>query len=422
MTTEAAAADAPPAERRVSLRPLLEVAAAATGFIVLIELVGRAVIWARFNAIGLPASSATSLQSSESLLAAGAGALAAAIGLGLAAVAALVVINSALRPVGRERYGRLVLLAVLELILVAAILEQPATWGQRAAAFGVGVVAGWAFWTLADRVSERQLVLATFLLIATVGGVLAYVRSSGAPASLPLATVFLKDGSVTTGAYVALSSHYVYVAPDSFDRVYGQIAAIPRADVRRIALSKPQDFEEAGSSSPKALLAGNRVKPPFGTVTPAIARYLASQAADPTWRYPPISFPQAAFYISQHPAMFFGDEPAPAVDRSRHVTLERLVAGARDYSGRPVVTEGVVVRTADIPAGADNPGERFVTLRGTRDAGTRLFCQRTGFEDIPVGETVSVTGVVVNAGTVTADTDRPVKGVYVQTAGNECGS
>jgi hypothetical protein len=421
MTAQAAAADAPPAERRLSLRPLFEVAAAGTGFIVLIELVGRAVIWARFNAIGLPATSAVSLQAPEARLAAGAGALAAAIGLGLAAVAALTVINSVLRPVGRERYGRLVLLTVLELILVAAILEQPATWGQRAAALGVGVVAGWAFWTLAERAHDRQLVLATFMLIAAVGGVLAFVRSSGAPARLPMATVFLEDGSVTTGAYVSLSSDTVHIAPDSFDRVYGQIAAIPRADVKRITLSRPQNFEEAGRSSPKALLAGNRVKPPFGAVTSAIARYLASQAGDPQWLYPPISFPQAAFYISQHPGMFFGDERAPAVDSSRHVTLERLVAGARDYSGRPVVTEGVVVHTADVPAGADNPGERFVTLRGTRDEHTRLFCQRRGTNDVPVGRTVSVTGVVVNAGTVAANMDKPVKGVFVQTAGNQCG-
>src|SRR5205085_3111710 len=108
-----------------------------------------------------------------------------------------------------------------------------------------------------------------------------------------------------------------------------QISAIPRADVRRIALSRPQDFEEAGSATPQALLAGTRVKPPFGTVTSVIARYLASQAADADWLYPPLSFTEAARYISQHPAMFFGRDPAPAVDRSRHVALERLVAGAR---------------------------------------------------------------------------------------------
>jgi hypothetical protein len=427
MTTATGAAEAadapaaPAAEWRISLKPLVDVAAAGAGFIVLVELVGRAVIWARFNAIGLPATSALSLQSPEVRLANGAGALAVAIGLGLGAVAALAAVNSVLTPVGLEREGRLVLLAVLELILVAAVLAQPASWAQRFAAIGVGVAAGGLFWALAERTHVRQLVLATFLLITAVGGVLAFVRNSGAPARLQPATVFLKDGSVTTGAYISLSSDTVYIAPDSFNRTYGELTAIPRSEVKRIALSRPRDFEEAGRSSPRALLAGSRVKPPYGTVAPAIARYLAAQAGDPVWQYPPLSFLESAYYISRHPATFFGNERAPAVDPGRHVTLERLVTGAREYSGRPVLTEGVVLRSSQVPGGSDAPGARLVTLRGTRDAHMQAFCLRLGAQDVPVATTVSVEGVVVNAGTVAADMDRPVKGVFIQTAGNLCG-
>lgn len=421
MTTEPAGPAAPAAERRISLKPLLDIAAAGAGFIVLIELVGRAVIWARFNAIGLPATTAVSLQASEVRLAVGAGALGVAIGLGLAAVAALVAISRVLKPVGLERHGKLVLLAVLELILVAAVLEQPANWTQRLVAIGVGLAAGGLFLALAERAHVRQVLLTTFLLITAVGGVLAFVRNSGAPARFPLATVFLKDGSVTTGAYVTLTSDAVHIAPDSFNRTYGQITAIPRDDVKRIALSKPQNFEEAGRSSPRALLAGNRVKPPYGTVASSIARYLASQAADPVWQYPPLSFLESAYYISRHPAVFFGDERAPPVAADRRVTLEQLVAGPRDYSGRPVLTRGIVLRSSEVPGGSDAPSARLVTLRGTKDEHVQAFCLHLGAESVPVGKTVFVEGVVVNAGTVAAAEEKPVKGVFLQTAGNACG-
>jgi hypothetical protein len=393
--------------------------AAVAGFAILIELVGRAVLWARFDAIGLPASEAVSLQPSELLLSTGAGALVVASALGLAAAAALLGVDSLLAPHGVARQGRVVLLVVLELILVAAVAEQPASWTQRLAALCAGLAAGVTLWVIAGRVSRRQLVLSMFLLIAAVGGVLAFVRNSGPPARLPLATVFLKDGSLTTGAFVALHSDTVYLAPDSFNRTYGQLTAIPRSEVRRVALSPPQDFEAAGESTPRALLAGNEVKPPYGVVAPAIARYLAAQAAEPVWKYPPLSFLESAYYISRHPGVFFGTEEAPPVARGRRVSLDRLVAGAREYSGRPVLTRGVVVRTSELPGGSDAPTDLLVTLRGS--GRSRAFCVRHGTENVGVGRTVSIEGVVVNAGTVASDSAAPVKGVFLQTAGNVCG-
>jgi hypothetical protein len=383
--------------------------------------VGRAVIWARFDAIGLPATQAVSLQPTEVLLANGAGALGVAIGLGIAAVAALAGINALLTPHGVQRQGQMVLLAVLELILIAAVLEQPASWSQRLVALGAGLAAGVVFWVLVERVHFRQVVLATFLLIAAVGGVLAFVRNSGPPAKLAMATVFLKDGSLTTGAYVAMSSDTLYLAPDSFNRTYGQLSAIPRSEVTRIALSPPQGFEEVGRSTPRSLFAGRAVKPPFGEVAPAIARYLAAQADDPVWRYPPLSFLESAYYISRHPGPFFGTEEAPPVDPGREVPLEDLVRGARDYSGRPVLTEGVVVRTAQVLGGSDNPSARLVTLRATHDPHALAFCVRRRPEDIPVGSTVSVEGVIVHTGTVASDTQATTTGIFIQTAGNVCG-
>jgi hypothetical protein len=416
------AAPAPPTEeRRLSLKPLFDFAAAGAGLVVLIQLVGRAVVWARFDAIGLPATQAVSLQPLEVLLANGAAALGVAFGLGFAAVAALVAIDSLLATRGVERHGRVVLLVVLELILVVAVLQQPASWSQRAVSLGAGLAAGIAFWVLSEKAHRRQVVLATFLLIAAVGGVLAFVRNSGPPARFPMATVFLKDGSLTTGAYVALNSDTVYLAPDSFNRTYGQLAAIPRAEVKRISLSPPQEFEEAGVSSPRALLAGRRVKPPYGSVAPAIARYLASQAGDPVWQYPPVSFLESAYYMSRHPGMFFGNDPAPDVPAGRDLPLAQLVRGAREYSGQPVRTEGIVLRTSQVPGGADLPTARLLTLRDKDDPHALALCLHVGMDEVPTGRKVSAVGVVVNAGTVASDEPTPIKGVFLQTAGNRCG-
>ncbi|MGI8623363.1 MAG: hypothetical protein ACR2NB_07715 [Solirubrobacteraceae bacterium] len=416
------AAEGVEAESRLSLKPLLDLAGAGAGLVVLIELVGRAVMWARFDAVGLPATSAMSLQSSETLLANGAGALGVAIALGLLAVAALVGIDALLKPYGVERQGRMVLLVVLELILVAAVLEQPASWKPRLLALGTGLAGGGLFWVLTERVHLRRLVLSMFMLIAVVGGVLAFVRNLSPPARLVMASLFLDDGSLTTGAYVALDSDSVYMAPDSFNRTYGELAVIPRAHVRRIALSPPQNFEEAGRGTARALLAGRTVKPPYGAVAPEIARYLAGQSADVVWQYPPLSFLESAYYMSRHPEAFFGTAPAPAVDPGRHVPLEQLVAGAREYSGRPVSTDGIVLRSAQVLGGSDDPQARLITLRGSRDPHARSFCLRYGAENVPVGRTVHAEGVIVNAGTVAAEGSTPVKGIFLQTAGNVCGS
>jgi hypothetical protein len=422
MSTEARPAAGTAPDHRLSLRPLLDLAAAAAGFVVLIQLVGRAVMWARFDAIGLPATQAVSLQPLEVLLVNGAGALGIAIALGVAAVGALAATDRILDPRVRL-HGRAVVLIVLELILVTAVVEQRASWGQRFVALGAGLVAGAVFWALAQRehLDFRRLVLAVFLLISAVGGVLAFVRNSGPPARFPMVTVFLKDGSLTTGAYVALSSDDLYLAADSFNRTYGQLTAIPRSDVTRFALSPPQEFEEAGRDSARPLLAGKVVKPPYGSVAPDIARYLAGQAGDPVWKYPPVSFLESAYYLSRHPAAFFGPDPVPPVDAGRSVSLERLVEGARDYSGRPVRTSGVVVRAAEVPGGEEAPEARFITLRGRRDARARLFCLHIGSNRVPVGRTVRVEGVIVNAGTVADPAKAPTKGIFVQAAGNACG-
>lgn len=418
------ATDAPPpgdADHRLSLQPLLVLAGAATGFVVLIQLVGRAVLWARFDAIGLPATQAVSTQSLEVLLAVGAGALLAATGFGLAAVAALAGIDALLEPRGVQRQGRMVLLAVLELVLLAAVLHEPASWAQRLVALASGAAAGVVFWVLSHRPHPRQLMLAMFMLIAMVGGVLAFVRNAGPPARFPMVTVFLKDGSLSTGAYVALTNDSIYYAPDSFNRTYGEVTAVPRADVARFSLSKPQKFEEAGRSSPRALLAGRKVKRPYGSVAPAIARYLAAQSAEPVWKYPPVSYLESASYISRHPGVFF-DPSAQPLASGRRVALENLVRGAREYSGRPVRTEGVVLRTAQLPGGADVIQATRVTMRGTdEDSAARLYCVHRGAEDVPVGATVSAEGVIVNAGTVAGDVEKPIRGVFLQAAGNACG-
>jgi hypothetical protein len=62
-----------------------------------------------------------------------------------------------------------------------------------------------------------------------------------------------------------------------------------------------------------------------------------------------------------------------------------------------------------------------VTLRSENDAHAVAFCLHIGMEEVKAGSRVSAVGVVVNAGTVVSDQADPVKGIFLQAAGNRCG-
>jgi hypothetical protein len=79
-----------------------------------------------------------------------------------------------------------------------------------------------------------------------------------------------------------------------------------------------------------------------------------------------------------------------------------------------------VVRTVEVGP-VDKPSARFVTLRDEHNAHTLAFCLRLRPDDIPVGSTVSVEGVIVHTGTVASETKDTVKGIFIQTSGNVCG-
>jgi hypothetical protein len=396
------------------IKPLLDVAAAAAGLLVLVGAVGRGVMWARYHAIGLPATTAVGLQSGDSLLAVGAGALAFAGAVGVVAVAGLYAIDWFLRPTGMEREGRLVLLAVLVLILVAAVLEVPATPGQRWLALGAGAAAAAVFVVLLARVHTRRLALAMFLLIAAVGGVLAFVRNYGPPAKLPMATVWLKDGSLTTGAFIAMTSDTLYYAPDSLNRTYGQVTALPRSDIVRTAVSAPQDFRPAGRRPSTAILGGARS--PSEELAFNIDEYLANKANDAMWKYPPVSYIEAEEYLQDHDHVeefIFGHEAGPVDVAVSRVSLEHLVHTPRSYAGGPILTRGIVKQTTPIFDSNNKLSQRMVTLSGVHDRHAQAVFVRQSPADLAVGTRLRVEGVIVDAGTVATDGPNTIKGVFL---------
>jgi hypothetical protein len=83
-------------------------------------------------------------------------------------------------------------------------------------------------------------------------------------------------------------SDEVFLAPDSFNRTYGQIVAIPRDDIVRIAFAEQPNFRAAGARDPRALLDASEGSPEG--LRGDVEEYFAAWAGDPRWKYPPLLF------------------------------------------------------------------------------------------------------------------------------------
>ena len=397
---------------------MLELAGAAAGIVVLLSLVGSSIMWARFHALDLPATRAVALLPRDFLISVGATTLVLSMLLGVVAVAVLHAIRSLLPP-DVEYVASYILVFILAGVLLIVLAILPLTASQRLLTAAAAAVAGGAFIAIEASVeSGRRVGYSLFFLITVLGGVLGFARNYGQPVKLDLALIQLKDGSLTSGAYVATSDEGVYFAPDSFDRVYGQLAVIPRDQVASISITEPRNFRSAGARETTPLLARGPNRSVSHTARARqVEKYLAGWAGDPVWKFPPVSFLESERYLRAHLEEFVPSAERRWSGTGAEVRLDKLVEHARGYAGQPVITRGRVLQVI-VPAGqlARDITKFLVLVSG--DRGERAICAATTARErsFREGRAVEVRGLVIAAGTIATSPGRTVKGVFMQCA------
>jgi hypothetical protein len=232
----------------------LEFVGASAGLVVFVTFVGGAMLWGRFDALGLPADRAVAALPRGALVTVGAHALAAPIAAGLA-VALLLSIARPLDENGQPRRRVGVILAALiagEVYVLLRVIDLE-IFPRAVLVVGVSVVAAFAVWHVARRtVGYRPIGWTVFAAFAVVGGALAYARTTGAPKMEP-AAVLLKGGEGFSGFYVAESSGRLYLAPLTSGGQAGLgedvsgLYEIPRDEVSRLVVRAPTQLgPEAG--------------------------------------------------------------------------------------------------------------------------------------------------------------------------------
>jgi hypothetical protein len=241
---------------------LLKLLGAVTGLAAVITFAGGAVLWVRFDAIGLPADQVITLLPKELLLTIGARELLLPVALGGALGALLV----GLAPLRGDRYallfwlvlGIVLFVTVVALVVLASGLDWLAIFGMLAATVlalgGVLAVAlvvpnGEAFaWTVA----------AAILLIAVP---LTIAREAQSPRVEPVAMLLDGRPDSVAGFYIGQTKDRVYIAPlpgsgasdDPFaDQPLDRVLELHRDNIRQLVLHAPVDTTGDGPGRDEA--------------------------------------------------------------------------------------------------------------------------------------------------------------------------
>jgi hypothetical protein len=244
-------------------RVALEVLGASAGVIVFVTFVGGAMLWGRFDALGLPADRAVAALPEGTLVTVGAHALAAPIAAGLIAAAVLWIARP-LDEEGQPRRRMGVIIAALiagEIFVLLHVIDLEIL-PRGAIVVGLSALAAVAVWMTARRtVGYRPIGWAVFAAFAIVGGALAFARTTGTPKMEPAAAL-LKSGEGISGFFVAESSDRLYLAPltsggqASLGEDVSGLYEIPRDEVTRLAIRAPTRLgpDAAGRAEALSLL------------------------------------------------------------------------------------------------------------------------------------------------------------------------
>lgn len=229
------AADAP---ERPAWHVLLSVVGAATGIVVFVYFVGGVIVWERLHVLRLPANQGVPPLPRELFLVVGARALAWPLTLGFLAI---VVVHTLcmLRPPntrGAARAGYVGLVGLFAAALALAAIYATVQQAIFVGFFGILVGAGLAL-VSSRRATLRQASLGVFVSLALVGVVVEGIDIRLLPVRLEYAHVFFSDGrKEVRGFFIGGTADTVYIAPNESCHVRGWITALPRHEVRRLAI------------------------------------------------------------------------------------------------------------------------------------------------------------------------------------------
>src|SRR5215218_997255 len=181
-------------------RLVLELAGAAAGIVVFVALVGGGVISARLKSLGLPIDSTLAVLPRETILIAGVRVLSGGLIAALVVILVLWVLGGGAplalpRPGGLLRpavlYGIVLVLGVVPLL--AFTLGSGVTTGMALASVAAALVAAGVLALVVVRSTTfGQLSVGIFVVVATLGGVLAFARAWNQPIALAFADVQLR--------------------------------------------------------------------------------------------------------------------------------------------------------------------------------------------------------------------------------------
>jgi hypothetical protein len=340
------------APRTDTRRLVLELAGAAAGIAVFVALVGGGVISARLHSLGLPIDSTLAVLPRETVLIAGVRVLSGGLVAALIIIVVLWTIGSGARPTLSQgnRLSRAVLYVVVlglgVVPLLAFTLASGVTTGMALASVGAALAAtGVLVLILRRSATFGQLSVGILVVVATLGGVLAFARAWNQPIALDFADVQLRDGGRTNGFLLGESSSVVVLAPDVLDRTIGRTVAIPRDQVVDLRLSrlkkkaKPigpdpvSSFTVDVSAFPRARRGSEH----------AIQQTLLRIRLSAQWKHAPLLFRQSirAWRGAFH-EFVRGGHPSPD-ERGQNATLEDLNEHTPLFAGKIVITSGRVL-------------------------------------------------------------------------------
>lgn len=206
---------------RLTLPGAIKGLAGLAALAVYVQLVGGAVMWARYHSAGIPEMQTITALPPEFLLVIGISALLVPVAIGIGA-AVLQYVISPENETGVLPSGFcfvLLLLAGLGVVMAVWIVDDLATWARVTLAAGA-VLGAVAVWLVARRSSKFvSLALLFFLFGALYGGAFKVVRELSINPRFDLAVVFRgEERRPAAGLYLARTSDDVLIAREAPDR------------------------------------------------------------------------------------------------------------------------------------------------------------------------------------------------------------
>ena len=182
------------------------------------------------------------------------------------------------------------------------------------------------------------MVAGLFTLVALLTGVIGYLRASDAPISLDFAILHTKDGGRSSGFLLAQSGDALLLAPAVENYTIGRVAAIPKADVVDLRISRgPEDgvrpLRRDVEVRRRVAMYDTLPAPPGRDQTLKTQLFLADVRGSTLWKYPPIMLPASIRRVAAQLRRVRGDQRGPVERRGRARVARGAQRGAEPVRG-----------------------------------------------------------------------------------------